>query len=439
MTDSGNNEGINPEDFAAMMRDLLEKGANGMDLEALAKAAGLPQDPAQLAALMAQLNKAFGQMGPNDQSVNWKLVADQARQIAASESQTTAADVQQGIVSALPLANLWLDEATSVAQLTQSPKFLSRELWVQDALPLFQALANPVAERMSVALSETMQDNAPEELAGLLSNASGMMKSLGAAMFAMQLGQSLGKLSTEVLSGGDIGLPIFADQRAAFVSQNLGNYIGELDVESDQVYLYLTVRELAHARLFKQSRWLREHVINQISQYASDIKIDTARIEELTRDFDPNDTAALQDAFQNGAFIAARSEEQNRALESIENTLALIEGWVDAVTDQATARLPKTLAIAEAVRRRRATGGPAEKTFGQLIGLELRPRRLREAAKLWREISVKLGNEKRDALWSHPDLLPTADEISNPELLFARLAAGDSDAFDDELRKLLGD
>ena len=439
MTDSGNNEGINPEDFEAFMRDFLAKGANGMDLEALAKAAGLPQDPAQLAALMAQLNKAFGQMGPNDQSVNWKLVADQARQIAASESQTTAADVQQGIVSALPLANLWLDEATSVAQLTQSPKFLSRELWVQYALPLFQALANPVAERMSVALSETMQDNAPEELAGLLSNASGMMKSLGAAMFAMQLGQSLGKLSTEVLSGGDIGLPIFADQRAAFVSQNLGNYIGELDVESDQVYLYLTVRELAHARLFKQSRWLREHVINQISQYASEIKIDTARIEELTRDFDPNDTAALQDAFQNGAFIAARSEEQNRALESIENTLALIEGWVDAVTDQATARLPKTLAIAEAVRRRRATGGPAEKTFGQLIGLELRPRRLREAAKLWREISVKLGNEKRDALWSHPDLLPTADEISNPELLFARLAAGDSDAFDDELRKLLGD
>jgi putative hydrolase len=439
MTDSGNNEGINPEDFEAFMRDFLAKGANGMDLEALAKAAGLPQDPAQLAALMAQLNKAFGQMGPNDQSVNWKLVADQARQIAASESQTTAADVQQGIVSALPLANLWLDEATSVAQLTQSPKFLSRELWVQDALPLFQALANPVAERMSAALSETMQDNAPEELASLLSNASGMMKSLGAAMFAMQLGQSLGKLSTEVLSGGDIGLPIFADQRAAFVSQNLGNYIGELDVESDQVYLYLTVRELAHARLFKQSRWLREHVINQISQYASDIKIDTARIEELTRDFDPSDTAALQDAFQNGSFIAARSEEQNRALESIENTLALIEGWVDAVTDQATARLPKTLAIAEAVRRRRATGGPAEKTFGQLIGLELRPRRLREAAKLWREISVKLGNEKRDALWSHPDLLPTADEISNPELLFARLAAGDSDDFDDELRKLLGD
>ena len=264
------------------------------------------------------------------------------------------------------------------------------------------------------------------------------MRSMGGALFAMQLGQSLGKLSTEVLTGGDIGLPIFAEQRAAFLTQNLESYINELDVETDQVLIYLAVRELAHARLFKQSKWLREHVINQITQYAAEIKIDTERIQEMTRDFDPNDTAALQQAFQSGAFIADRNDEQNRALESIENTLALIEGWVDAISDQATALLPKSIAIGEAVRRRRASGGPAEKTFGTLIGLELRPRRLREAATLWRQIGHRLGNEKRDALWNHPDLLPTADEIVDPELLFTRLAGG-GDNFDKELRDLLGE
>ena len=306
-------------------------------------------------------------------------------------------------------------------------------------MPLFQALATPVAERMSAALSDSLRESAPEEVAGMIGNATGMMKSLGGALFAMQLGQSLGKLSSEVLTGGDIGLPIFSDQRAAFVTQNFESYINELDVDSDQVYIYLAVRELAHARLFKQSRWLREHVINQITQYASEIKIDTSRIEELTSDLESIDTAALQEAFQNGAFIAARNDEQSRALESIENTLALIEGWVDAVTDQATSLLPKSLAIAEAVRRRRSSGGPAEKTFGTLIGLELRPRRLREAANLWKEIGHKLGGEKRDSLWEHPDLLPTADEISNPELLFARLAKGSDEGFDKELRELLGE
>lgn len=439
MTENGNNDQPNPEDFEAFMREFLEKGAEGMDVEKLAAAAGLPSDPAQMAALMAQLRAALGQMSNSDGSVNWKLAVDQARQIAASESEPASVETQREISSALSIATLWLNGATDISELATEPKFLTRELWVQDAMPLFQALATPVAERMSAALSDSLRESAPEEVVGMIGNATSMMRSLGGALFAMQLGQSIGKLSSEVLTGGDVGLPIFSDQRAAFITQNLRSYINELDVESDQVFIYLAVRELAHARLFKHSRWLREHVINQITQYASEIKIDTTRIEELTRDLESIDTAALQEAFQNGAFIAARSDEQARALESIENTLALIEGWVDAVTDQATSLLPKSLAIAEAVRRRRSTGGPAEKTFGTLIGLELRPRRLREAANLWREIGHRLGGEKRDALWRHPDMLPTAEEVTNPELLFARLAAGADDSFDQALRDLLGE
>ena len=443
MSDNGNDsnfdgDGLDPKDFEAFMREFLEKGASGMDVEKLAAAAGLPNDPAQLAAMLSQLRSALNQSNPDGSAVNWKLASDQARQLAAANSIAVSDDIRKQLNDALAIANLWLNQATQVSDLTQEPKMLSRELWVQDAMPLFQALSSPVAERMSVALSESLQANAPEELSGVLGNATSMMRSMGGALFAMQLGQSLGKLSTEVLTGGDIGLPIFAEQRAAFLTQNLESYINELDVETDQVLIYLAVRELAHARLFKQSKWLREHVINQITQYAAEIKIDTERIQEMTRDFDPNDTAALQQAFQSGAFIAARNDEQNRALESIENILALIEGWVDAISDQATSLLPKSIAIGEAVRRRRASGGPAEKTFGTLIGLELRPRRLREAATLWREIGHRLGNEKRDALWDHPDLLPTAEEIVNPELLFARLAGG-SDNFDKELRDLLGE
>jgi putative hydrolase len=437
MSDQHDGESQEPQDFEAFMREFLEKGSDGMDLEKLAKAAGLPNDPAQIAAMLSQLRGALNQMSAEGGGVNFKMTEDQARQLAAQASKPITDEARKELTDALSIATLWLNQTTSISELTIEPKLLSRELWVQDAMPLFQALSSPVAERMSAALSESLQENAPEELTPMLSNATSMMKTLGGALFAMQLGQSLGKLSTEVLTGGDIGLPIFAEQRAAFVVQNLEFYVNELDVERDQVFIYLAVRELAHARLFKQSKWLREHVINQITQYAAEIKIDAEHIAEATRDFDPNDTAALQEAFQNGAFIAPRNDEQNRALESIENILALIEGWVDAVTDQATALLPKSIAIGEAVRRRRATGGPAEKTFGTLVGLELRPRRLREAANLWREIGHRLGNEKRDALWEHPDLLPTAEEIVNPELLFARLSGADN--FDQELRDLLGE
>ncbi len=48
-------EGINPEDFQKFLRDFLEKGAQGIDAEKLAEAAGLPKDPRVLAELINQL------------------------------------------------------------------------------------------------------------------------------------------------------------------------------------------------------------------------------------------------------------------------------------------------------------------------------------------------------------------------------------------------
>ena len=78
-------------------------------------------------------------------------------------------------------------------------------------------------------------------------------------------------------------------------------------------------------------------------------------------------------------------------------------------------RLPNVVALGEAFRRRRAAGGPAEQTFAALVGLELRPRRLREATALWAALTEHRGIAGRDALWGHPDLLPSADDFADPE------------------------
>ena len=78
-------------------------------------------------------------------------------------------------------------------------------------------------------------------------------------------------------------------------------------------------------------------------------------------------------------------------------------------------RLTHADALAEAIRRRRATGGPAERTFATLVGLELRPRRLREAAAIWQGLTDARGIDGRDAVWAHPDLLPVADDLENPD------------------------
>jgi putative hydrolase len=76
--------------------------------------------------------------------------------------------------------------------------------------------------------------------------------------------------------------------------------------------------------------------------------------------------------------------------------------------------MPSAVQLAETVRRRRAAGGPAEQTFATLVGLQLRPRRLRDAANLWAAVRDARGIEGRDELWSHPDLLPSAADLDDP-------------------------
>ena len=76
--------------------------------------------------------------------------------------------------------------------------------------------------------------------------------------------------------------------------------------------------------------------------------------------------------------------------------------------------LPHAEALRETVRRRRASGGPAEHIFASLVGLELRPRRLREAAAVWAALTTARGTAGRDALWAHPDLVPTAGDFADP-------------------------
>ena len=430
---------MNPEDFEKFLKDFM--AGQGGDAAELAKAAGLPDDPKLIAKMVEQLQAALGSQDNADGSVNWKLATDQAKGIAREGAQGVSEDARKAIRDALAIGTLWLDQATAMPGLNNEPKLLTRELWVADAMPLFEALSSPVANRMSEALAQNLRDNAPEELSSILGNASGLMRSAGGALFAMQLGQALGKLSAEVISGGDIGLPIFQDQRVALVPQNLAAFIQGLEIESDQAYIYLGTREMAHTRLFKHSKWLRDSIVGQIANYASGIKIDNDRINEIAEDFSATNPDELKKALQTGAFIAPRSEDQQHALDRIETMLALIEGWVDVVTEDATKLLPKSNALAEAVRRRRATGGPAEQTFGTIVGLELRPRRLREAAEMWRRIGAAVGSERRDSLWDHPDLLPREEDILDASALIEKLGSNGAqgDDLDQALRDLLGD
>ncbi len=427
------------DEFREMLREFLE-GNGDIDPAKLAGAAGLPNDPAMVAQLMAQLQNALQNSGDG---INWGLALEQAKGIATRGTVVSLPAERSQLEQALHVASLWLDEVTSITELSAEPRLMSRQEWVTATMDVWTQLAEPVANSIANSLTDVLKQNAPEDMDEMLAGASQVMRNVGGTLFAMQLGHVVGQLSSEVVSGGDIGIPLLdsAEGGAAILPQNVLGFGAGLDIPVDQVQLYLAVRELAHARLFRHAKWLRLQLLSSITEFARDIHIDTERLETLAADFDPSNPEELRSAMTSGALIAPKSEEQLAALARMETTLALIEGWVDVVTAQATKRLPSSAAIAETVRRRRASGGPAESAFATLVGLELRPRRLREAAAMWQQVSDAVGDEKRDALWSHPDLIPTGDDIDDPSALIARITAGapEPDDIDQAIEDLLND
>jgi putative hydrolase len=310
---------------------------------------------------------------------------------------------------------------------------------VERTLPVWKGLVEPVAESVATAMSTALTSQAPEEVRGALSGALPMMRRMGGAFFGAQVGQAVGALAGEVVSAGETGLPLLSGGQAALLPTNVAAFGAGLGLDTDEVRLYLALREAAHVRLFTDTTWLRAHLLNAVEEYARGIQIDMDRVEEAMRQIDPNDLQALQSSLSSGLFEPERTPAQQAALDRLEIALALVEGWVDEVVDAAArGNLPHTAALRETIRRRRATGGPAEHTFASLVGLQLRPRRLREAADVWAALTEVRGEEGRDGLWRHPDLIPTAEAFTDP-VGFARgdQSSQADDAMDEALAALL--
>ena len=176
---------------------------------------------------------------------------------------------------------------------------------------------------------------------------------------------------------------------------NVAEFGKDIGVPADEVRLYLALREAAHQRLFAHVPWLRSHLLSLVDEYARGISVDMSAIESAMSELDPTNPEALQSALSGGLFEPQATPAQKASLERLETMLALVEGWVDEVVDAAaSAHLPGAAALRETTRRRRAAGGPAEQAFATLVGLELRPRRLREAAALWQMLREARGHRR---------------------------------------------
>ena len=445
-------------DFAAMLNSLLE-GADNPEVAKALGAMGIDKiDPATMGMIAAQLKAMFSASGPVE-SFNLELAIDVARKTVAAQGDSSIGDVaRREAEEAVHIAGLWLGDVTDMTAPHGVVHAWSRAEWVDRTMPMWQRLVEPVAAGVSTAVVAALRAQMGQlgvggdsadipglpagiDPAALATQMEPMLARMSGSMFGLQVGQAVGALAGDIVSGTEVGLPLVPDHGIALLPANVDAFAEGLEVDLAEVRLYLAVREAARVRLFANVSWLGPELVTAVQSYARDISIDTASIESSLESIDITDPSAMQLALSGNLFAPAPSAAQRAALTRLETYLALVEGWVDVVSDRAALKhLPHTAALGEAVRRRRASGGPAERVFSQLVGLELRPRRLRDAANLWAALESRGGAAARDGAWAHPDVAPASADLDDPLGFVDRFTSvGPKDEMDAALDALLSE
>lgn len=398
-------------------------------------------DPAQLMARMQQLMTSFSTQlagfGSADPAsgMSWGFARDIAVRTASSLGPDLSPDppLVNRLRDAVDLADLWLDEEIAFPRLSSAATAWTRQEWVERTFSAWQELLRPVVTQLSRALRELVDAEVP----GLEQ----MLRLSVAGMFAGQVGQALGQLSGQVVSAGDVGLPLTQRPLVAILPANLAAFGDGLEQSESDLLLYWAIRETARQRLFGTVTWLGPQLLALVDHYAREISIDGEALEQAIESrlgsvSTAEELEAAGNALAGSLFAPLTTETQREVLGRLETLLALIEGWVDEVVAQvAGSRMPAATPLTETLRRRRAAGGPAESALKTLFGLELRPRRTRDAANLWAALRTNRGSAARDAVWQHPDLLPGAADLDDP--LGFQASAAASDSLDEELARLL--
>jgi len=343
---------------------------------------------------------------------------------------------QQRFNQSLEIANTWLDTEIlfpSIATSTQSA-WAKRE-WLDESVSGWQELIEPLAVGMADALANVISSSTsslpieftgetnqtPEQQGAMKAMLARLLRGFMGTLIATQLGQGIGLLANSITGANDVAIPLLkADSGSHLIPQNVNEWADGLGIDLEQVTIYLSLREAAAARLFANTTWLNSYLKDVIISYGKGITID---VDSITRqaeqamssgEIDVNNPESINLALNAGLFTPQQTPAQELALTKLEMALALIEGWIDhVISEVAGDRIPAFNALIENSRRRRATNSPMQQLFANLLGVEVSPRKMREASAFWSEVKIIKGSDGRDKCWDDPAFLPMPDDLTD--------------------------
>jgi putative hydrolase len=380
--------------------------------------------------------------------VNWEL----ARQVAVA---TAAGAEELGMAPQLPgptvapdagearawddrlrLAELWVDPVTSLPApgVAVGAKPVSRPDWAEAVLPAFHPLVEPGARRVAEALGTGAGIGPP--------GVDDMLGRVGGLVAGLQVGTLVGQLARSVLAQYELAMPAADPAKVLVLPENVDAFEQAADLPGDQLRLWLACQQVVGQRLFAGVGWLPDQLRRVVDEIALQTEPDAAGLMDRLQSLDMARPEALQELLEGGAqgLLGPPSAALQAATGRLEVLLALTGGYAMVICGRALeSRLPGLPAIEAAVGRRDADPQAPSHLFALLLRADPERAAAARGERFCREVLGATGIEGLDRVWSHPDFLPTAEELDTPGRWLERvgLIGGEEVDLDEGLRALL--
>ena len=391
-------------------------------------------------------------MATGDGPVNWEL----ARQVAVA---TAAGADELGMVPQLPrpaatpdpgetrawddrlrLAELWVDPVTSLPApgVALGARPVSRPDWAEAVLPGFAPLVEPGARRVTEALGAGAGAGMGQPGVG------DMIGRVGGLVAGLQVGTLVGQLARSVLGQYELAMPAADPAKVLLVPENVLAFEQAAGLPGDQLRLWLACHQVAGQRLLAGVAWLPDQLRRVVDDIALQTEPDASGLMDRLQSMDIARPEALQELLEGGeqGLLGPPTAALQAATGRLEVLLALTAGYLLVTCGRALeGRLPGLAAIEAAIGRRGTDPQSPAHLFAMLLRADPDPDRAGAARgeRFCREVLAATDIEGLDRLWSHPDFLPTSEELDVPGRWLERvgLVGGDEVDLDEGLRALL--
>jgi coenzyme F420 biosynthesis associated uncharacterized protein len=339
--------------------------------------------------------------------VNWDVVVWVARQALARRAPlapSVARELDESFAVATERAERLVELETGLRSAAgpAKGKVVDRVRWVEANVASFRRLLAPIGERLASgspaarrALSPASRYAAGVEVGALLTWMSGRV---------------LGQYDLLFAEGADEGDVVY------FVGENIAALEREHRFPPDQFRLWIALHEVTHRMQFTGVPWMRSYFLGLVERGVQTSPPDARTLLESLRRAASELRAGRNPLAEGGVVGLIATSEQLATLREAQALMSLLEGHGDVVMGRAAGpQVAEASRFAATLQRRRESARGLSKIVQQVVGVESKLRQYAEGETFVDAVLAAGGDELVARLWEGPEMLPSIEEIRQPQ------------------------